>query len=158
MSTGFRWCRQAGKAGIGKILFAIIIIAVILISSTLTYLLVTTTRNESSRVADPSLLSPFEDMFPISTANSSTSVNETTTSCYTGNWTAIYSQYESPLPLQQNETSLGQQYLNDPQFMSFLSQYLNMSDPYVNSTVAALLSGNETSLVSQQLQSQGLTC
>ena len=158
MSVRFRMKRPTERAGIGKILFAVIIIAVILISSTFTYLLVTMTRGDSDHVADSNLLSPYEDLFPIG-SNTSSSVNDTTTtSCYTGNWSSIYSQYQSPLSLQQNATTLGQQYLNDPQFMSFLSQYLNMSDPYVNSTVVALLSGNETSLVQQQIQSQGLTC
>lgn len=89
-------------------------------------------------------------MFPLS---SSTNDSTTTISCYTGNWTALYNQYELS-PETQNSTGLGQQYLSDPQFMSFLSQYLNMSDPTVNASVYGLLSGNETAF----LQSQGLAC
>ena len=70
----------------------------------------------------------------------------------------MYAAYEAPLSSQENTTGIGQQYLSDPQFMSFLSQYLNVSDPQVNATVYGLLSGNETAFVQQELQSQGLLC
>jgi hypothetical protein len=153
------------RAGIGKILFSIIIIVTVIISSSVTYALVTLSHNDAGQTSSSnsaSLISGIADMFPVSVSTTNdtivTSTNVTTTSCYSGNWSAIYAQYEAPLPVQQNGTNLGQQYLSDPQFMSFLSQYLNLNDPQVNATVRGLLSENETTFVSQQLQSQGLIC
>ncbi len=158
MSPRFRNRLRVRKAGIGKILFTILIIVTIVISATFTYVLVNMTRSPvTSNGANSSLLSSYADIFPISASNSSTVTNQTAaTDCPTGNWSAIYAQYEAPLPGQQNTSALGQQYLNDPQFMSFLSQYLNLNDPAVNATVAGFLSGNETMFVQQQ--SQGLVC
>jgi len=94
---------------------------------------------------------------PISSSNNATNDNQTTIDCSTGNWSSVYAQFESPLNMQPNAT-LGQQYMNDPQFISFLSQYLNMSDPYVNATVSQLLTGNESSLIQQQLQAESPSC
>ncbi len=157
MPSRFTKTTRQGRAGIGKIVFAVILIVTIVISSTVTYALINfTDRSTPKDKEGSSNLSSLANIFPISAANAS-SINETTTSCYTGNWSAIYSQYETPLNNQQN-SSLGEQYLNDPQFISFLSQYLNMSNPQVNATVVELLSGNESMFVQQQVQSQGLAC
>jgi hypothetical protein len=112
---------------------------------------------EKDGISDSSPLDGIADIFPVYSSNDSLTNSSTTTSCYTGNWTAIYAAYESPLTAQ-NTSGLGQQYLSDPQFMSFLSQYLNISSPQVNTTVYGLLSGNETAFVQQELQSQGLLC
>ena len=146
------------KGGISTVLFLIVIVITIVISSTVTYILVSPTINSVTKsIADSDPLTSITNMFPNISSNSTTTANVATTSCYSGNWSTIYNEYENPLT-PQNTTGLGQQYLNDSQFMSFLSQYLNMSDPWVNATVAGLLSGNEATFVQQQLQSQGLVC
>lgn len=154
-------CRQSKKAAVGRTLFTILIVITAVISSAATYALVSHSQTSARQgVSDSSLISPIANMFPIAAGSETSSPNHTTTttSCYTGNWTAIYAAYEAPLSNQENTTGLGQQYLSDPQFMSFLSQYLNMTDPQVNATVYGLLSGNETAFVQQELQSQGLLC
>ncbi len=155
--------RRAGlqrrrRAGISTALFLVAIVATVIVSAAITYVLVTPGGNTITKMmatSDP--LTSFSGMFPTSTSNVTSSSNDTAMSCYSGNWSAIYNEYESPLTLQ-NTTGLGEQYLNNSQFMSFLSQYLNLSDPWVNATVTGLLSNNETAFVSQQLQSQGLVC
>ncbi|HYB04704.1 MAG TPA: hypothetical protein VED17_09590, partial [Nitrososphaerales archaeon] len=83
-----------------------------------------------------------------------------TMACPTGNWSSIYSFYEADHNSDSSSanSSLGQQYLNDPQFQSFLSQYLNMSDPYTNATMRELLSGNLSTQIQQQLQLQSSQC
>jgi hypothetical protein len=150
LSSGIRRKRN----GIGKILFTFLIIVTALVSSAFTYAAVQYSKIPTeAKVGDSSFISSIADIFPTSRSNSTTGAN-TTANCYTGNWSTIYEKYESPSSGQQNSTALGQQYLSDPQFMSFLSQYLNMSDPQVNATVYGLLSGNETMFVQQQLQSQ----
>ncbi len=148
-------------AGIAKTLFAIIILVTVIGTAAVSYVFFSPNHamgSSSSNNSDSSnfLASP-ADLLPISNTNSSENYNQTAIVCNSGNWSAIYSQYESPLNLPQNST-LGKQYVNDPQFMSFLSQYLNVNDPYVNSSVRELLSGNESSLIQQQLQSENIQC
>jgi hypothetical protein len=150
--------RRSRKAGISTTLFLIAIVVTVIISATVTYILISPGVNSITKtVADADPLNSISDMFPVSPSNDTTTVNATTTSCYSGNWSAIYQEYQSPLALQ-NTTGVGEQYLNNSQFMSFLSQYLNLNDPWVNATVTGLLSNNETAFVQQQLQSQGLIC
>jgi hypothetical protein len=150
--------RRMRKAGISTALFLIAIVVTVVLSAAVTYVLVSPGVDTITKtVADENPLNSISDMFPVSLSNDTTTVNDTTTSCYSGNWTALYQEYQAPLTLQ-NTTGMGQQYLNDSQFMSFLSQYLNLNDPWVNATVTGLLSNNETAFVQQQLQSQGLIC
>ena len=150
--------RRSRKAGISTALFLIAIVVTVVLSATVTYVLVSPGVNTISKtVEDADPMNSISDMFPISLSNVTTTVNATTASCYSGNWSAIYQEYQSPLTLQ-NTTGVGEEYLNNSQFMSFLSQYLNLNDPWVNATVTGLLSNNETAFVQQQLQSQGLIC
>lgn len=161
MSSRLTGRLRSKRSGVGKVLLAIIIVITAVISSTFTYAFVSLSKNPvTGAIDDSGLVSSIADMFPVGTSNNSTtgSANVTTTSCYTGNWSSIYSEYETLPADQQNASALGQQYLNNSQFMSFLSQYLNLNDPQVNATVRGLLSGNETMFIEQQLQSQGLSC
>jgi hypothetical protein len=81
-----------------------------------------------------------------------TPTGQLTSPCPTGNWSAIYEQYEA-LGSPAND-SLGSQYLNSPQFMSFLSQYLNMSDPVTGSLVQQLLNGSQSVAFQQALENE----
>ena len=76
--------------------------------------------------------------------------------CPSGNWSVVYSEYE--YGSEDGNANLGQQYLNNTQFLSFLSQYLNMSDPSVSSMVGQLLADNQSVQLQQELQSQDSNC
>jgi len=157
------------KTVISRKLFATTILLAILITGCVSYTFfalirtnVSETRLGNSEI-DPQTvpdstnqpLANEENIFPISSAN-----GNATMVCPTGNWSSIYSFYEADHSSDPSSTnsSLGQQYLNDPQFQSFLSQYLNMSDPYTNATMRELLSGNLSTQIQQQLQLQSSQC
>jgi hypothetical protein len=147
--------KRSGRAGIGKILFILAILITVAIASCTTFVVMSLrTENLGTKLGASTgsnfIASP-SDILTIDNANQSS------IDCASGNWSTIYAQYESPLNVQLN-SSLGQQYLNDPQFVAFLWQYLNMSDPYVNATVTQLFTGDESSLIQQQLPANSLQC
>src|SRR5579862_603458 len=112
-----RTSRRSGRNGIAKLLLTMVIIFTVLVTATTTFILVTLRSqnlgSEFSGVSESNFLSSPSDLLPIS-SNNMTNVNQTSTACTSGNWSAIYAQYEMPLNAPSNST-LGQQYLNDPQ-------------------------------------------
>jgi hypothetical protein len=72
--------------------------------------------------------------------------------CPIGNWSSIYSKFESDVTPENGTANSGQQYLNNPEFVSFLGQYINMSDPANISLLGRLFSGNQSISLQEQLQ------
>jgi hypothetical protein len=154
---------------ISRKLFTVAILVAILITACVSYTVLALIRTNTSESrlgdsgADPQTTSGNsnqtianeENIFPTPSINQNGTI-----ACPTGNWSSVYSFYEAnhSSDLSITNGTLGEQYLNDPQFQSFLSQYLNMSDPFTNATMRELLAGDESAQIQQQLQLHSSQC